>query len=1578
MKTKNKNIEDIYPLSPMQQGILFHSISASNLYVQQESYELKGNLDVAIFEQAWQSAIARHSVLRTAFVWENVAQPIQIVGKQVKLPLEKYDWRGLSLQQQQQQLEVLLEQDRQRELKLSQAPLMRLILIQIAEKTHYLIWSHHHLILDGWSLSLLMQEVFTAYESLHTGQTLSLKSPRPYKDYITWLQQRDKEDAKQFWQKYLQGFQASTPFGLDRIPEDKNKQTDNYAEAQIQITTATTTRLQLLARQHKITLNILLQGVWALLLSCYSGEKDVVFGSTSSGRPPSLIGSESTLGVFINTLPMRVQVKPEQLVIPWLKQLQSQQIKLLQYDYTPLIEIQSGSEVAKGLPLFESIFISQDYNVGSALPEGMSDLQIRNFSSADSETNYPLTILVEARSELNIIIGYDGQRFAAEAIARILQHFQNLLVEIGNNPHRQLKDLPILTPAERHQLLVEWNNTQVEYPIDKCIHQLFEQQVAQTPDAIAVVFEQQQLTYRELNQQANQLARLLLDLGVKPGEFIAIYQQRNLKFLIAILAVLKAGGVYLPIDNTYPSERISYMLSNSQVRFLLTDSTHTNILLNFFQSDSDLNYLICLDSQPAAITDKTELTICNPSDFQDLSIANLNINLSGIAPAYLMYTSGSTGVPKGAIIRHGGAINHIYAQFDALNLSPSLTFLQSAPASSDISIWQFLAPLLIGGKTVIVNTETVCNPEQLVQVIQQTNMTLVELVPVVLRALLDYLSSLSTEKRSLPNLQWMIVTGEAVAVDLVNDWLKLYPSIPVVNAYGPTEAADDITQDIIEEPLPTTQLSVPIGKPLANLNLYILDRHLQLLPIGVPGEICVSGYGVGVGYWRNEEKTKASFVPNPFLEGRRQEAEGRRESYLQLNPTSHSLIYKTGDLGRWLPDGRIEYLGRIDNQVKIRGFRLELGEIEAVIAQHPEIKEVVVIAREDTPGKKQLVAYLVASQSLKLKQLRTWLGQKLPDHMIPSVWMELDKLPLTPNGKIDRKSLPIPNSPLITETAYSEAITPVEKQLVSIWQEVLGVSRVGINDNFFELGGDSIISLQLIFKASQVGLRLTPKQLFQDPTIAQLAMVVNKIESITAEQGLVTGTFPLIPIQQWFFDENFANPHHWNQAVMLNVPSDISADILQKAIAQLIAHHDLLRTQFKQIESQWQPYITAERNLEYFTQLDFSHRAQEQVKSTIEETADDIQASLNLSTGQIFRAVLFNLGSHRTSRLLIVIHHLVVDGVSWRILLEDLQNIYNSLKNSQVPQLPAKTTSFSQWTERLVSYASSPQLRSELDYWLTTLQQPITPLPLDYPEGNNSEASTRMVSVTLNAEETAALLTEVPATYQTQINDVLLTALVQSFTQWMGGQTILFELEGHGREALFEDIDLSRTVGWFTSIFPVMLNLGDLVHPGEALKSIKEQLRAIPNRGIGYGILRYLSREAEIIKSLSSLPQTEISFNYLGQFEGVLTEVSAFTSASESSGNEQSLQNHRTLVLEIDSMIVSDCLQINWTYSQNLHRQATIESLAQSYLTNLRALILHCQSPDAGGFTPSDFAEFKQSQWNQDDLEAITAAIRGM
>jgi amino acid adenylation domain-containing protein len=828
-----------------------------------------------------------------------------------------------------------------------------------------------------------------------------------------------------------------------------------------------------LAQGSYLSIYIILLTALKILLQKYTGNSDIIIGS------PTYKHQDNWEQVTNKIVPLRSQLINQLSCKDLLLQVKNTVIGAYShqnYPFEELVKLLKLPETLNRCPIFDIVFL------------------LKNIHNVHQMNDLKNDINLEFEVVNNSLVGqikYNPSLFKEESVQLFVKYYLALLENFLQKLDTPIADISCLTREDKYQILKNFNKNSQTFPIEKTLHQLFEEQVKRTPNKIAVVDDKVQLTYQQLNERANQVARLIQKLEIKSGELIAILKQRDVNFLVGILAILKAGGVYVPVDITYPPERVKYMLSNSEAKTLLTDSSCKNILVASLENCQQLKHLIFLDDEASDL--ELNISVYSYSDWKNLPKDNLHSYVRGTAPAYMIYTSGSTGLPKGAIIRHGSAINHIYAQFQALELSEDLIFLQTAPASSDISVWQFLAPILIGGKTVVATTETVCNPETLFQVIKQRKITIIELVPVIVTGLLDYIYQLGVEERLLPNLKWMMVTGESVSVELVNRWLAIYPEIKVVNAYGPTEAADDITQFIIDKPLAPNQRTVPIGKPLANLNLYILDARMQLLPIGAVGEICVSGFGVGQGYWKNEASTQRSFVPNPFT-----------DTVKPLPGTDTDFIYKTGDLGRWLPDGNIEFFGRSDRLFKIRGFRIELGEIEELLLQHALVKENVVVVREDTPGDKRLVAYIVLTDYQKKNdtsnQLRQFLKERLPEYMLPSTFVVVESLPLTPSGKVDRNALPAPNISSELEISFVPPRTSAEQIVTNIWADVFKQKQVGINDNFFDLGGHSLLATQVISRLREAfKIDLPLRTLFENPTVKSL---VEQLEGILTVQQL--------------------------------------------------------------------------------------------------------------------------------------------------------------------------------------------------------------------------------------------------------------------------------------------------------------------------------------------------------------------------------------------------------------------------------------------------------------------------------------------
>ncbi|MCZ8125784.1 MAG: amino acid adenylation domain-containing protein [Microcystis sp. LE19-114.1B] len=1054
------NIEDIYSLSPMQQGMLFHTLYSpeSEVYFEQLVCTLKGQLNLSFFQEAWQKIVAKYPVLRSSFHWEEIEKPLQIVSQIVELPWMVYDWKHWDNLQQKEALESFLKSDRTLGIELDQAPLMRFALIELETDSYQFIWSHHHILFDGWSMQIILQEVFDLYESYNRGESLQLKFCHPYREYISWLQQQDSSQAKKFWQQRLKGIEAPTPLVVDKLIDHKSQQ-ETYQEISFKLSFEITNQLQSLAQKHHLTLNNLVQGAWGLLLSRYSGETDIVFGATVSGRTSELPNIDTMVGLFINTLPVRLQISGKEKLIPWLKTLQSQQFEQEPYTYYSLADIQKNSDIPPKMSLFESILVFENYPVDSSKNASEKTLEITEIRCLE-RTNYPLTVVIIPNVELSGRIVYDTRRFEAETIERMIGHLQTLLAGMANHPELHLSEFSLLTKVEEEQLILAENqNDSLIKTIDyQCIHRLFEKQVEKTPDAIAIIYKNEQLTYQELNQRANQLAHYLQFLGIKLEDKIGVCIERSPLMVIAILGILKAGGAYVPLDVTYPVERLAFMLEDVKCPILLTQ-TH---LSNQLQVE-DIQQVINIESE-----------------WENISQYSSDNLLTQVTPdnlAYIIYTSGSTGIPKGTEVPHRSFIGFMFG-VDYIKLDPDNIWLQHSSISWDALTLELWPPLLYGGRCVVF-PDNVPTPENLSKIIKEEGVNILWLTCALFNLIID------TMPEALLEVKQLIIGGETLSVSHVRRALDLLPQTQIINGYGPSECTVFTSCYVIPKQLDQNVNSIPIGKPIGDRRVYLLDHNLQRVPIGVPGEVYIGGKSVARGYLNQPILTHEKFIDNPFL--------------------AEDSLYKTGDLVRRLNDGNLEFLGRIDNQVKIRGFRVELGEIETVLTNYSEIREAIVIIREDVPGNKSLVAYIVPQNyQLVARDVRSYLSQKLPNYMIPNAFVFLDKFPLTANGKINRLGLPAAD---ISQQNFGvEFVAPrtsTERELVTIWTEVLQLTKVGIYDNFFELGGHSLLATQLISRLKETfEIEFPFRYLFENPTISQLAnKVVNQqIEQVKSDE----------------------------------------------------------------------------------------------------------------------------------------------------------------------------------------------------------------------------------------------------------------------------------------------------------------------------------------------------------------------------------------------------------------------------------------------------------------------------------------------
>jgi amino acid adenylation domain-containing protein/non-ribosomal peptide synthase protein (TIGR01720 family) len=1150
-------------------------------------------------------------------------------------------------------------------------------------------------------------------------------------------------------------------------------------------------------------------------------------------------------------------------------------------------------------PLFQVMFVLQNAPMGEL---ELSDLQLSAVESSGSTAKFDLTLsLWESERGLGGWWEYNSDLFEPESIKRLNAHFQVLLEEIVKQSEQPVQQLELLTPVERQQVLYGFNSSRVEYPREKCLHELFEEAVERRPDGIAVVHDQEQLSYGHLNERANQLGHYLQSQGVSSETIVGLCVERSVEMVVGILGILKAGGAYLPLDPNYPKERLEFMMDDAGVSMVLTDySTKTKMTSRTVQ-------LLQLEELKASL-----MSLSKNSPVCEAKPTNL---------AYVIYTSGSTGTPKGVMIEQHSIVRLVksnpYIDFDDEHV-----FLQMAPITFDAATFEFWGALLNGARLAIGPSTSSSLAEMANQLQQQQVSTL---------WLTSGLFQIMTEHHleSFKSVTQLLAGGDVLPIAEVQKVLYKWPHLKLVNGYGPTEG----TTFSCTYPVPKDWqggVSVPIGRPIANTQIYVLDRQQQPVPIGVVGELYIGGAGVARGYLNQPELTTEKFIANPFSN--------------ELG----TCLYRTGDLGRWHVDGNLEFLGRIDSQVKLRGFRIELGEIEAAVCSCPGVEQAIVSVWCDSKDYPHLVGHVVGENSHPLpgrEELREYLKTRLPEYMIPGYFMELDKFPLTLNGKVDRKALPVPE---ISRTSTLTAPrTSVERRLAEIWCSVLGLSQVSIDDNFFALGGDSILSLQIIAQALQQGIHLTPRQLFEHQTIAEQAAIARKNYISVGDRQPLTGSFPLNPIQHFFFQFCNRDLHHFNQAYLLEVSPDLSLSTLNQILTALLTQHDGLRVHFEQqTNSEWKAHFRPipEKLPCHVVELSSVNELQQQI--TLDQLLQQLQSSLEIESGPLLRFVLIKLGEDQPAKLLLLVHHLLIDVFSWRVLFEDFAIIYTQLKKGQIPSLPAKSSSVQQWALELQHYAQSPQMRNQLAYWLDQPYHLWKGLPLDaplFPE-KSYVAYTRQLGLTLDRQQTKVLLQQIPAEKDIQINEVLLTALLLAYHRWSGQGTLLLAREGHGRGGFLDQVDLSRTVGWFTSLHPLMLHI-----PGSEDKDlnmvmnvVKEAVRNIPNSGISYGILRYLG-DKEIQQQIAELPQPQLNFNYLGQTDALLERTkSAFSIAEESPGHLQGMFRNPPHLLDITSIVYGDELGMVWSYNTCVQREESIKAFINYYQQSIEQLIETC------------------------------------
>ncbi|ASZ13677.1 non-ribosomal peptide synthetase [Chitinophaga pendula] len=1365
-------------------------------------------------------------------------------------------------------------------------------LIKVSEKKYFLLTKFHHLVCDGIGVAIFSQFVSDRYNALLKGVApapvtttfrstveayeLSFDESLYQQDKVYWLKEFDRENNEFFDVRYPHAKEASESVV---VPVDKSL----------------LGRCNELMSNHKVNLAQLTMAALNVLYYHAYGWQNITYGLTSHNRRTRQ--EKIAFGTFAQIFPFSCAVTDPSITVHELfdkiKAKQRADYRHLNY---PIAQIN------RDLKLFtknrSQVFdIAVSYNVLDVVAS-MKDIQAAFYDiSTESEPN-PLHFwwrVYSGKQDLELRIDYRPKYFSGEDVRLLTERLFFIFDQFCSDVEKSMENIDVIPPTERIKLLKGFNDTKRDYPADQTVVSLFAKQAKETPDAVALQFLDTSITYRLLDERSNSVAHYLRSKGVRQGSYVPLLMERGTDMIIAILGVMKAGAAYVPIDITYPQNRIDYMVQD--LNAVLTMRGLDNELLNTFPETT-------LEDQPAP--------------------ASL---------AYIIYTSGSTGNPKGVMIEHRGMLNHLYAKINDLGIDKDSKVAYTASYTFDISVWQMFSALLCGGRTCIYAQDAILEPARLLTLFSQDAITIAEVVPSYLSAIVDV-----PEVQLLNDLKYLLITGEALHAWLVNKWFEVdKKGITLVNAYGPTEASDDICHYFITGPLDTSQ--VPIGSPVQNTRIYIVNEHGQLCPIGINGELCVAGIGVGRGYLNQDELTASKFVIDPF------DSQGLQR------------MYKTGDLARWLPDGNIEFIGRMDDQVKVRGYRIELGEIEHAILNTALVRQVVVLTKGDVH--KQLVGYVVPVAGYSKELLFGYLREQLADYMLPATIVELEEMPLTTNGKINKKALPDPEWNDSLPDEQMEPRSALEAVIINVWQEILKVPTIGIYDNLFKLGADSIMVIQFASRMNRKGYSISPQSVFKHQRPADLADYLNSNQheqtTITAEQGILSGISGLLPIQHWYLQEKVpsAVTNHYNQAIFINIPPSVSVEDMHTIGRLLLIQHDALRFRYSYTGNNWkQEYSPVDAKKNLLSAINLQDTPAGDVRNVIKAAANECQQRLDITTGEVFRMILFTgIPSCQQHLLLMVGHHLVIDGVSWRIIEEDIGLLLQQLEKGVLPEqqlLGTKSASYKDWYQELTAYGKSEQLLSQVAYW-ENITNGYLPLVDVNSEVVGKVADGVELRQSLSARYTQQLLQEAGQRYNTDVNDILLSALMVTILKYNGRRKVNIGLEGHGREHLVASLDISRTVGWFTNLYPVMLELPE----GEAelnlariITEIKEQLRAVPDKGMGYGVLRYINKEAAL---QTEIQPWDIIFNYLGYWEGV------YDSDAWPVGDMVGLEQRMAAPLILNSATSGGQLIFSLSYNRLQFEDQAMAAFMASYLSVLEEVIDHCTAAAGIYGTPSDY-----------------------
>ncbi len=1489
------NLEDVYPLSSMQQGMLLHTLLQPNsgIYLMQQRYSWDGVLQRPAMQAAWQVFLDRHPMMRTAFWWQDDHEPLQCVYRSTDPAFDWQDLRHLNDAQQRAAMDQALEAQRVQGFDMSSAPLTHLRVFQLDERRFAVVRSFHHILTDAWCFGLLMEDLLAIYQAIVRQEPVARPRLRSFRGYMSWLERQDMAAAHAFWQADLAGFSEPTPLHVDAALARPDQAPEQVGDFDQTLSISQTQRLQQLCQHYQLTPNTWIQGAWALLLSRYSGNRDVLFGVTVAGRPTDLAGVEEMVGLFINSLPLRIDVDPQAPVATWLQALLSHNARLREHESASLVDIQRSSAVPRGQPLFDSLVVFEN------APLDISSVQLDAFSIDIYEdrvhTNFPMTVVLYPGDRLGIRLSYDSQRFSSDTVQRMLGHLVQLLSSMLDAPEAPLGSLHMLPPAEREQLQVDWNRSAVDFPLSQGYAALFADQVRRRPQQIAAVHQHETLTYAELDRRANAVAHALQAAGAGPESLVALFAERGLALLTLMIGTLKAGAAFQALDIQQPPARLAELLNLSAAPLLLVCDSAAAAL------DSVLPQILkqptCLIAQPLW-QGEAKPAVAYTHHPEQL--------------AYVIFTSGSTGKPKGVMVEQRGMLNNIFGKVPALGLGEHDRIAQTASPAFDICVWQFLAAPLVGARVHILPDSQAHDPLALLDAVQAQQLSLLETVPALMRGMLQE----ARAQHSLSTLRWLLPTGEALPPALAQDWFARFASVPLMNAYGPAECSDDVAFYPITEAPGDDCLHMPIGRPTANNQVFVLDAELRSVPIGVPGELCIGGVGVGRGYLHDPQRTRETFVAHPFEPGAR--------------------LYRSGDIGRLRADGVIEYLGRRDQQVKIRGYRIELGEIENRLMQHPAVDSAAVLALPDARGALQLVACYVLDNTADLggqpaqQVLSAHLAQQLASYMLPARWLNLAKLPLNANGKVDRRALAALDLPH-AEQAEGESVaprTPTEHVLAELWQDILGVASVSVHDDFFAIGGHSLLATQMLSRIRRrLNVSLPLRTLFEGGTLEQLALAVE-------QQAQVPDDHPIVPVPRnqtlalsysqqrlWFLDR-FEGPNAaYNMTSVVRLRGALDIGALQQALQRVLERHESLRTSFHLKGDQPCQVINPAPMLN-LTPINVQAHA---LQSLIDQHAAQ---PFDLQHAPMLRAHLLQVGAD-DHVLQLVLHHIATDAWSMGILIQELITGYQAYASGSAPvftPLPIQYADYAQWQR---SEPQQRQLARAIDYWRRQLDGAPTliALPLDAPRPTQPDYQGAVLTQHFSPAQTQVL-----KAYAHTQRATLFMVLLNAFNSLLHRATGTHDFIVGTDLANREQPALEQLIGFFVNVLPIRARLSDSDSFDSRLQRLREDcLAAFQHQQVPFD---------KLVEALQ--PPRTPGVNPLVQVLFVMQNTPQGTASLSGLEVEHLEPQQQTSKFDLAVFVEEDesGLNLRWVYRTSVLQAQTIARLEQGFEQLLERLTL--------------------------------------